>query len=101
MYQIILIPVKTSDPKSEQYHIDNITILLLEKTIADYKERYEIEIATIDTMQLLVELLNEENVSNQEKYKSEIKRIKYEYYMKQKHLHRLMEIKDHKIELLE
>ena len=79
----------------------NRIIMLLEKSIADYKEKYKIEMVTVDTIQLLVESLNEEHVSNQEKYKSEIKRIKYEYYMKQKHLHRLMEIKDHKIELLE
>ena len=30
---------KILDPKSEQYHTENRTILLLEKTIVDYEEK--------------------------------------------------------------
>ena len=57
---------KTPDPKREKYQVENKnkTILLLEKTIVDYEEKCEIEMATVDAIQLLVESLNEEHVSN-------------------------------------
>ena len=57
--------------------------------------------ATIDIMQLLVELLNEEHISNQEKYKSEIKRIKYEYNKKNNHAKREREVNIRRIKSLE
>ena len=57
---------KILDPKREKYQGENKnkTILLLENTIEDYKEKCKIKMATIDAIQLLVELLNEENVLN-------------------------------------
>ena len=57
--------------------------------------------ATIDTIQLLVESLNEEYVSNQEKHKSEIKRMKYEYNMKDNHAKCEREVNIRRIKSLE
>ena len=43
---------KIPDPKREQYHMENKnkTISLLENTIADYEEKYKIEMVTVNTM---------------------------------------------------
>ena len=51
--ETVLIPTKILEPKSEQYNIINITILLLENVISHYKEKYEIEMVTVDIMESL------------------------------------------------
>ena len=75
--------------------------MLLENTIKDYKEKCEIKIANVDAIQILVESLNDENESNQEKHKSEIKRMKYKYNIKDNHAKCERELNIRRIKSLE
>ena len=51
--------------------------MLLEKIIADYEEKYEIEMVTVETMESLVQSLNKDHILNQEKHNNEIKSMKH------------------------
>ena len=66
----------------------------------DYEEKYKIEMVTVDTMESL-ESLNEDHISNQEKYNNKIKSMKYQHNVKYYHAKRESKTNSKRITLLE